>query len=419
MTARLFRDEALDACRHKLMGTVRLYSPPWRWLVIGVVAALTVAVAALLLCGSYTRRERVVGQVLPAEGLLAVTPPMAGTVTEIRVREGEAVQAGAPLMVVSAEVATRMGDARGMVDEQLRIQRDRLELDLAGQASLEAEAGRGLRQREAMLRDQLAQLGVQRDHRQRQADLAGEELDKLRAMRELGYASASQVAQQEAGVLEARARLQELARQRIEVSQQLDAVRQQQRELPLDARARHSEIRRKLAEVGQMQAENEARRAIILRAPQAGEVAALLATPGQAVAGGQTVASLLPRGARLEAQLMVPSRAIGFIREGAWVVLRYQAYPYQKFGQSHGRVARISRSALAPQDVAVQTGQPQVREQHYRVIVALDRQHVMAYGRAEPLRPGMALEADLLTDRRRLVEWVLEPLYALGRRAMQ
>ena len=114
---------------------------------------------------------------------------------------------------------------------------------------------------------------------------------------------------------------------------------------------------------------------------------------------------------------MVPSRAIGFIRNGERVVLRYQAYPYQKFGQQYGRVADVSRSALSPQEVANLTGQPNVQEQHYRVVVALARQDIVAYGRNEQLRPGMALEADVLIDKRRLIEWVLEPLFALGRRA--
>nr|WP_232517869.1 HlyD family secretion protein [Burkholderia ambifaria] len=134
------------------------------------------------------------------------------------------------------------------------------------------------------------------------------------------------------------------------------------------------------------------------------------------VNAGQSAVSLLPQGAPLEAQLMVPSRAIGFVRAGARVVLRYEAYPFQKFGQQFGRVTEVSRTALSPQEVANLTGHTNVPEQLYRVVVALDRQDIVAYGKHEALRPGMALEADVLIDRRRLVEWVLEPLYALGSR---
>ncbi|WP_244098022.1 hypothetical protein [Burkholderia ambifaria] len=86
MTTSLFRQEALDATRHKLMGTVSLYSPPWRWLMIGVATALTLVVVAFFVFGSYTKRERVTGQLLPATGLLTVAPPLTGTVVATRVR---------------------------------------------------------------------------------------------------------------------------------------------------------------------------------------------------------------------------------------------------------------------------------------------------------------------------------------------
>ena len=113
--------------------------------------------------------------------------------------------------------------------------------------------------------------------------------------------------------------------------------------------------------------------------------------------------------------MLLPSRAIGFIEPGSRVVLRYQAFPYEKFGQQYGRVDDVSRSALSPADVASLVGQ-QAREPLYRVQVALDRQTVPAYGKAEPLKPGMALEADILMERRRLIEWMFEPLYGIGHR---
>ncbi|RQS52557.1 MULTISPECIES: HlyD family secretion protein [unclassified Burkholderia] len=417
MTDSLFRPEALDATKHKLMGTVSLYSPPYRWLTIGVSTALALAVVALFVFGTYTKRERVAGQLLPEKGLLTVAPPLTGTVIGMRVREGQPVVAGAELLAISAEVATELGGTRETVARQLKFQRSHLETDLASQSQLNGEARRGLRAREAALQDQLAQIVLQSTQRTRQAELAQRQLDKLQSMREQGYVSNSQVEQQEGVLLDAQARLRDLARQRLDVGQQLEQARQQLRELPLNDRNRRNEIERKLADIDQSLAENEARRAVILRAPQAGVVAALLAKPGQLVSAGQSAVSLLPQGERLEAQLMVPSRAIGFVRPGARVVLRYEAYPFQKFGQQFGRVTEVSRTALSPQEVANLTGRTNVPEQLYRVVVALDRQDIVAYGRHEALRPGTALEADVLIDRRRLIEWVLEPLYALGRRA--
>ena len=49
----------------------------------------------------------------------------------------------------------------------------------------------------------------------------------------------------------------------------------------------------------------------------------------------------------------------------------------------------------------------------YRVTVRLAKQAITAYGKQESLKPGMALEADVLGERRKLIEWLLEPLYSL------
>ena len=142
-----------------------------------------------------------------------------------------------------------------------------------------------------------------------------------------------------------------------------------------------------------------------------------MAKTGQMVSAGQTLFSVLPDEGHLQARIMVSSRAIGFIKPGQKVVLRYQAFPFQKFGQQYGKVVEVSRVALSPQEVATLTGNNNVREQHYRVVVALDKQDINVYGHQEKLRPGSALEADFLIDTRHLYEWVLEPLYALGQRA--
>src|SRR3546814_4448562 len=107
----------------------------------------------------------------------------------------------------------------------------------------------------------------------------------------------------------------------------------------------------------------------MIKAPAAGLIANRSITLGQAVQAGQPLLSILPQGATLQAQLLVPSRAIGFIAPGDTVLLRYQAFPYQKFGHHRGKVVRISRSALSTGEIAVLAGSNQATEPLYRVLV--------------------------------------------------
>ena len=104
------------------------------------------------------------------------------------------------------------------------------------------------------------------------------------------------------------------------------------------------------------------------------------------------------------------------MKPGQKVFLRYQAYSYQKFGQSEGTVREVSRAALRPDELAVPGAAitaGAATEPLFRVRVKLDRQTVTAYGAEQPLKAGAVLEASIVLERRRLFEWVLEPLYTI------
>jgi len=125
--------------------------------------------------------------------------------------------------------------------------------------------------------------------------------------------------------------------------------------------------------------------------------------------------SLVPQDARLQARLLVPSSAIGFLHTGERVLLRYRAFPYQKFGLRRGRIVSISGSALDPAEAAALLGQT-IKVPIYPVMVALRRQSIQAYGRHIQLRPGMTLSADVVLERRRLVEWIFQPMLGIKQR---
>ena len=118
----------------------------------------------------------------------------------------------------------------------------------------------------------------------------------------------------------------------------------------------------------------------------------------------------VPRGSGLHAELLVPTRAVGFIAKGHEVVLRYEAFPYERFGQYRGTVVDISRAVWSPGE---KIGPMAVREPVYRVAVKLETQNVGAIGQEFPLRAGMLANADILLEKRTLLEWMFEPVLQL------
>ncbi|WP_077296504.1 HlyD family efflux transporter periplasmic adaptor subunit [Aquaspirillum sp. LM1] len=170
-----------------------------------------------------------------------------------------------------------------------------------------------------------------------------------------------------------------------------------------------ADIDRDFGVLAQETAELQTRDRYAITAPLDSIVTSITAQVGQPI-NGQALAILLPVDAQLEANLYLPSRAIGFIEIGQKVRLRYQAYPYQKFGQYDGIVKEIARSPIPVNELPMAS--PLIsQEVVYRVTVKLAAQYILAYGKQIMLRPGMALEADIEQERRRLIEWILEPLY--------
>ncbi len=412
----LFRKESLDANKTKVLGPVALYCPPFRWLIVAMVCALTIALVGFCSLGSYTKRETAKGVLTPETGIMTITAMTAGTVTALPVREGRGIKKGERIATVSSEISTaRYGQTREAIARQLEIQSQGVTQQLTNLEQRNVETLKSLQERSSLLAQQTTELDTIYRQRQRQIALSQKQVDKMTAMRAEGYASNTQVEQQESELLDAKVRLQDVARQRIEIRQQHAQTRQQLREQPLTYFQQKNDLQQKLSDITQSMMENESRRSVDLRAPEQGTVSVVLVKPGQIVSAGQTIAMLLPDNAHLQARILLSSRAIGFIQSGQRVVLRYESFPWQKFGQHSGAVSEISTSPLSPQEVASLTGNTQIQEPLYQVKVTLDSQSVQAYGKQFALRPGSALDADFIVDKRRIYEWVLEPLNALGK----
>lgn len=107
------------------------------------------------------------------------------------------------------------------------------------------------------------------------------------------------------------------------------------------------------------------------------------------------------------------------MEKGQTVLIRYAAYPYQKFGMGEGEVTEVSKSPYAVQELpthvaATMQTLAQAGDPVYRVTVRLKDQRINAYGTQHALKPGMLAEADIVQDTRKLWEWALEPLFSVS-----
>lgn len=415
MTQPLFRPEVMEAKRGSWLGGISLAQPLSLWVLTLATALVATVIVLFVTFGTYTRRSTVTGQLVPSQGLATVLAPATGVVTKLGAEEGGRVASGDALAVVIVPRATLVaGDTQVALEQRLQQRQDGLlSTQQAQQAQLRVQA-QGTNAQLGVAQRELVQVESEVMTRQDQIRIATETLARLRRLEGGQYVSLLQIKQQEATVLEYTGQRQALQRQAIGIRRLIAQLQQAVNELPAQGQASAAGFQRELAQLEQERVQMQAGSALVVKAPVAGVVATQVVKPGQSVQAGQPLMTLLPGDGHLEAELLVPSRAIGFIAPGDRVLLRYQAFPYQKFGHQEGRIAAISRSALSPGELGALIGNARQGEPFYRVTVSLARQAITAYGKPEALKPGMLVDADVLGERRALVEWIFEPLYSLG-----
>ena len=137
-------------------------------------------------------------------------------------------------------------------------------------------------------------------------------------------------------------------------------------------------------------------------APVSGVVTNLAVTqPGEKVAANAPLGSIAPSEAEAVLRLEVPERDRGFLREGQAVKLKFNAFPYQRYGQIDGRLEYLAPAAHLSGTA---------REPVYEARVSLERDRFEVGDQVYPLRYGMVATAEIVVRERRLIDLALDPL---------
>jgi membrane fusion protein len=240
--------------------------------------------------------------------------------------------------------------------------------------------------------------------------IALERLDAGRQLMARGFLSSEEVRRREEALIAVDQSITDAQARATSLAAQIQRAEAARRRLPLDAELTRGQLQAQLASVQQRRAQIEAGRGYEIRAQTNGRVTALQVAVGQVLDNARPLMTITPEDPRLIAELYLPSRAVGFVNSGQAVRLLYDAFPYQRFGASAGEVTAVSATVLTPQEVHAAI---RLEEPVYRVVANLSRQSVDAYGRSMALQAGMALTADIILEERSLLEWLLEPLFAM------
>jgi membrane fusion protein len=405
---KLFRDEAVQ---RKLLdiGVPLDITSSWMKILAAVLCVLVLAGIVLTVFGSYSHKARVMGFLIPDKGLIKVIAPHEGRISERHAKEGQHVNKDDALFIVDVGSVTAAGRTADLVVDSLRQRRTLLEQEIARLKTIQSAESERLDVGITSLKNQIisyeSQLKVQDEYLQ----LTRNSLNRNKALEAKQIYSKAQREKSEMDVANVNIQMSSLQNNLASAKGELAQSVAQQHGLADKQANEGAELQRGLAEVGQQLAQVEDQRFLIIRAPESGMITRITAGVGAAADMSTPLLTIVPDDSALDANLYVPSSAAGFVKEGAQVLLRYESFPYQKFGAQTATVTSITKTSVDPRELpfAIKAEEPL-----YLVTARISKDTITAFGKEEPLVAGSKFEADLVLEHRKIWEWALEPLIA-------
>jgi len=401
----IFRKQALDEAAAPPIPGVTLAPPPVGWLFCTLGIIVLSILTGLLVFGTYTTFAQADGIIVPSTGLLPTQVDHAGIVTRIFVRDGDRVRKGEPLLQLSEGQGTpNHAETQTSILIELASKKQRLRDDLKDDELASKRQAGDIRGKISSLEQQVSAAAHEADTQRERAANAMSLYATWMKANGTGLVSRSQLLIQHDAALQAKAQASASVRTLIDLQRQLTDAQSQLVALPEKSAEKRRITERAMSDVTQSILEHEAVSASVVYASVDGTVTGSMVHVGDALDAREPAMSILPSGSILRAELWIPSSEIGFVATGDTVLLRYDAFPYRRYGQGKGVVLEVARTAVQPAQVLKWAGL-QAKEPRYRVIVKLEAQSVRAFGADQPLLPGMVLNARVVLQRHRLIDW--------------
>jgi hemolysin D len=391
-----------------------------------VIVALFVCALAWSILGEVDIVAVAPGRIVVSDSTKLIQPLDSGVVKAIRVQDGDHVAQGQVLVELDATSAS--ADARSN-EEQLRAQQSearRSEALLSGlrtgaaPLSTKPEDTELLRTEWSDIAAKQAKLDAELQRRRAELSTAQEVLAKLqatvplarqreadfKALADQGYVAGH------AGQDKTRERIElerDLATQlaRVKEAEAAEAETRQEKasylaETQRTLSDRLAQAKLKAAALEQEAAKSEHREKLTqLRAPVSGTVQQLaIHTPGGVVTAAQQLMVIVPDEAQVTAEVAIDNKDIGFVRAGQHAEVKLETFSYTRYGTVPARVQWVTADAVNDEK----------RGALFPATLTLMRPTIDVDGKSIRLGPGMNVTAEIKTGRRRVIDYLLDPL---------
>ena len=413
MRTGLIRKEVIDEQSNAVEGRFLMTPKPVYSAIAGLLVVWIVALIIYLNTESYSRKTSVSGWLEPSHGVFKLyADARRGKVLEVLVNEGQLVNKGTPLIKINYSSDDALGNrVSTQLLMELEAKQSRTHQSIQRLRALHHAQQQRLEEQLVQSKQTLSALDAIVELSQTQWALAFKQWEKAQTLLSQGHISQADFENRTLQRLTAEQQLTLAQKDQNDERAKITALNHELVTLPKQQANEMANVENTYSDLTQQIVSHKSNAEETIYAPHSGVISGLHVKTGYTIDSSRPLLTLLPKNADIQARIAVPVRSAGFLRKGQALHIRYDAFPYQKFGVQSGEIVKISPSLVLPgelTDVPISISEPA-----YLVTATLTTNEIMAYGNSISLKAGMTFSADVDLSQRTLMEWLMEPLYSI------
>lgn len=410
----MFRKDALEYQKWK--GTAVLLSSIPSWLVCVVSFTVTASFVLYIIFGSYTRRETILGEIIMQPHPIVLSASKSGYISERYVDVNQRIKKGDPLFKITLDRITDSGNVGvnsiNSIKDQIKKLDEIIELVKKNQTETLANLGKQIDKNSKIYADTKQYF----DEVSKSTEDYLVTLRKYENLMKKGYSTNDEVTLQRSRYFDQKSlrnNLQEKLTQQeaviINLENEIDSRKTDFQNQIIRYELQQNDLEIRLIEL-------ESVSELIVNAPVDGIVESVSVTLGQVIKENDALAQVIPANkGEFQLVMWVPNSAISFIKLNDPINIRYEAFPFEKFGQFKGVISHISTLPASLQELTFYKNIPSADPNNplYKIVVSIADQKVSYNDTVLYFLSGMKAEATVFLENRKLYEWMFLPFYKI------
>ena len=413
----LFRQEAINYQKAKWMGKALLIKGCSAWLVFLLSIIFIIVLILAVIFGTYTRRINVPGEITTQPRAINLFSTQQGFIINSHVKVGDKVKKGDPIYELDVSQTTQLGNVTQKTIESINNQIKNISEIIETLKENKQITLNALKQQideynkfhqDSLLLVKNAEKGMSEMF---------ESMQNYADYQKKGLINNEQFNNQRYLYYQQQNSYQFLQNQIIQENLSIIQLNSELVTKIADFDNKISEYQFQLNALQRQLTEVNAKGTLIISAPSDGRIESLSVTDGQMVKTDDSLAQLIPANAdSYYLVLWAPNESVPYISVNDKINIRYEAYPYQKFGQFSGEIMSISNVPASSQEMSTYSSSPLSQnninyQAYYKVMVSLDKQQMVKFNSKIKLTNGMKADITLFLEKRPIYQWMLSPFY--------